>query len=209
MHEETRTNRGLFSRRSLLSAIAGLMVTGLIPQAALASPMIAIERRLRLYNPHGDEAFDDAYWANGLYFDDALQRISWIMRDNLTGEVHPVDPLLLDLLCCVTMPFETRQPLELLSGYRSHSTNELLRTEGAGAAANSMHLVCKAADIRLAGVRLPALRHAALALRGGGVGYYPASAFVHIDTGPVRSWAWGAGAPRAAPRARGHVVKRG
>ena len=78
---------------------------------------------------------------------------------------------------------------EIISGYRSPATNEKLRqTGGGGVARRSLHMDGRAIDVRLAGCRLSQLRDLALAMNAGGVGYYPTSAFVHLDTGRVRSW---------------------
>ncbi len=76
----------------------------------------------------------------------------------------------------------------VISGYRSPATNEKLRGSSSGVAKKSLHMLGKAVDIRLPGCRLDHLRKAALGLQAGGVGYYPGSGFIHIDTGRVRRW---------------------
>ena len=76
----------------------------------------------------------------------------------------------------------------MISGYRSEETNSLLRAAGTGVAKHSLHIEGKAIDIRLPGYELKTLRHAAVDLRMGGVGYYPSSDFVHLDTGRIRYW---------------------
>jgi uncharacterized protein YcbK (DUF882 family) len=83
---------------------------------------------------------------------------------------------------------EAPEPFHVISGYRSPETNALLRKRNRGVAKNSLHVVGKAIDIRLPGVPLSVLRRVAVKLRGGGVGYYPRSNFIHVDIGRVRYW---------------------
>ena len=103
-------------------------------------------------------------------------------------EVHPIDPALLDLLHGLADLSGSTKPYQMISGYRSPATNEMLRHQSEGVASGSLHMKGQAIDIRLADVPLAKLRNAALAVRRGGVGYYPASDFVHVDTGRVRAW---------------------
>ena len=102
--------------------------------------------------------------------------------------MHPIDPNLLDLLHHLTDLTGTTRPFQVISGYRSPVTNDMLRQKTEGVASGSLHMKGKAIDIRLADVPLATLRQAAVAARRGGVGYYPASDFVHVDTGRVRTW---------------------
>jgi uncharacterized protein YcbK (DUF882 family) len=110
------------------------------------------------------------------------------MRDHRTGEIKPVDPNLLDLLHRIVMEGKPRSPLSIISGYRSPSTNEALRKVTAGVAQKSLHIEGRAIDIRIPGYQTTALCQLAINLHGGGVGYYPESDFVHLDTGPVKVW---------------------
>jgi uncharacterized protein YcbK (DUF882 family) len=174
-------------RRSLLRyGLAGAL--SLVAGPAMAAPRIRPERSLHLVNVHTGESFRDVYWAHGRYVRPACRRIAWLMRDFHIDRTHHIDPDLLDLLHEITMRLKTRQPLQVLSGYRSPETNRALQEEGFGVSKNSMHLVGKAADITLPGVRLGYLRRAAAASRAGGVGYYPDNGFIHVDTGRVRFW---------------------
>jgi uncharacterized protein YcbK (DUF882 family) len=148
-------------------------------------------RRLRFHNLHTDEKLDAVYWENGRYVPDALHAVNHVLRDFRTGEMHMMDPALLDLLAAVSAKTETSSPFHVISGYRSPQTNSMLRAEGGeatGVAKKSLHLEGKAVDIRLADVQLSHLHNAALSLGGGGVGYYPTSDFVHMDVGAVRQW---------------------
>lgn len=110
------------------------------------------------------------------------------LRDHYSGAIGAIDPALLGQLHAIVRTLECTRTIQIISGYRSAATNELLRRRGGGVARDSLHLAGQALDIRIPGVALADLRHAALGLRAGGVGYYPASDFVHIDTGRVRSW---------------------
>ncbi len=148
-------------------------------------------RRLRFHNLHTDEKLEAVYWEDGHYVPDALHAVNHVLRDFRTGDVHMIDPGLLDLLVAVQSRTETQSPFYVISGYRSPQTNAMLRDEGGaatGVAKKSMHLEGKAIDLRLADVQLSHLHGAALSLGGGGVGYYPTSDFVHMDVGPVRQW---------------------
>jgi uncharacterized protein YcbK (DUF882 family) len=99
-----------------------------------------------------------------------------------------MDPQLLDLLFDLRLRLDTRESLQIISGYRSPSTNAMLHAKSDGVATRSLHMDGKAIDIRIPGRALALLRKTALAMKAGGVGYYPGSDFVHVDIGRVRSW---------------------
>ncbi|HSN31208.1 MAG TPA: DUF882 domain-containing protein, partial [Ideonella sp.] len=122
------------------------------------------------------------------YLPDALAAVDRLLRDFRSGEVAAIDPALLDLLHALAMTTGAQGPFEVISGFRSPATNEMLRHRSSGVASGSLHMLGQAIDIRVAGVPLAGLRNAALSLRAGGVGFYPASDFVHVDTGRVRAW---------------------
>jgi uncharacterized protein YcbK (DUF882 family) len=146
------------------------------------------ERRLSFLNLHTSEKLSRVYWAEGAYIPESLQDLNQILRDYRTGDVIEIAPRLLDTLCEVRMRMESNEPFELISGYRSPKTNALLRQQGHGVAEKSLHTKGMAADVRIAGRPLVTLRKTAIAMQAGGVGYYPASQFVHVDIGRVRSW---------------------
>jgi len=174
------------ARRAVVSAAASCLFLAALGRAADAEP--SRERRLLLYNPYTDERFDDVYWCDGCYVDPSLRRVDWLMRDFHRDRVAPIDRGLLDLLHRLGEQLNGRHSFEILSGYRTDATNRLLRREGFATAAHSEHLLGKAADIRVDGVRFKHLHRAALSLRAGGVGTYWADQFVHVDVGPVRAW---------------------
>ena len=148
-------------------------------------------RRVQFHNLHTDEKLDAVYWEKGAYVPDALHAVNHVLRDFRTGDMHTMDPGLLDLLVAVSAKTETKSPFYVISGYRSPQTNTMLRDEGGaatGVARKSLHLEGQAIDIRLGDVALSHLHNAALSLGRGGVGYYPTSDFVHVDVGAVRQW---------------------
>lgn len=174
------------SRRGFLGAMAGATAGLLLPGSTSAQPMSP--RVLRFNHTHTGEKLSIEYWKGGTYENESLGAINHLLRDFRTGDVHPIDPSLLDLLHDVADLTETRSPFEIISAYRSPATNAFLHDRSNGVASNSLHLKGQAIDIRLADVPLKDLRRAALAARRGGVGYYAGSNFVHVDTGRVRTW---------------------
>jgi uncharacterized protein YcbK (DUF882 family) len=172
---------------------------GFLRQVALAAPALLVElprasaaelgsRALTFHHTHTGERLTAEYFTAGAYVPAALAAIDHHLRDFRTGDEHLIDRELLDLLHRLSRATGTRKAYQVISGYRSPKTNHQLRENSNGVAAGSLHMQGKAIDIRLADVPLPQLRAAALALRAGGVGYYAASDFVHVDTGRVRQW---------------------
>jgi uncharacterized protein YcbK (DUF882 family) len=148
----------------------------------------AAPRTVAFHNLHTGESLTAAYWEGGGYVPDALAAVNHVLRDFRTGDVHPIDPRLLDLLQTLSAQVETGGPFQVISGYRSPATNAMLHAHSDGVAKSSLHMQGMAIDIRLADVALDRLHGAALALGRGGVGYYPESDFVHVDVGRVRRW---------------------
>jgi uncharacterized protein YcbK (DUF882 family) len=145
-------------------------------------------RELAFYNIHTDERLRTVYFDDGRYLPDALNEINYFFRDYRANEVKAIDPRLLDALYHVRRMVGSARPIDLISGYRTWQTNLWLAARTEGVARHSMHIEGKAADIHIPGVELRHLQLAALALGAGGVGYYPRSQFVHMDTGRVRRW---------------------
>jgi uncharacterized protein YcbK (DUF882 family) len=178
------TSRG--RRRFLYAAGAAAVASFATP--ALAAFSGASFRSIALRNLHTGEHLNVEYWVNGRYVKDALGEINFHLRDFRTGDVHPIDPRLLDLLYVLHRQLRTREPYQVISGYRSPETNAMLHEESSGVALNSLHMQGMAVDIRVPGRPLKSLRAAAVRLRRGGVGYYPHSDFIHVDVGRVRYW---------------------
>jgi uncharacterized protein YcbK (DUF882 family) len=182
----------LFERRTLLkvglgAAVgAGLTATPLLGWAE--PPSSATMRSVALDNLHTGESMEAVYWADGDYIPDVLDAVNIHLRDFRTGDVHAIDPRLLDLLDAVNARLETKARFQVISGYRSAATNALLRERSEEVAKKSFHMSGMAIDLRLPDVDLSRLHSAALSLGRGGVGYYPESNFVHLDVGPLRTW---------------------
>lgn len=181
------------NRRHFLGVAAGLAAAAAVPSrlSAAPAPTKLPERVLSFFNTHTGERLRTAYCCGGVYQPDALKDINHILRDFRVNVVKPIDPKLLDLLHELGGTLETDVPFHIISGYRSPHTNSLLRERGGagtGVATRSLHMDGKAIDIRVPGVKLDHLRGAARSLKLGGVGFYPSSNFVHVDTGRVRYW---------------------
>ncbi|MEG3122843.1 DUF882 domain-containing protein [Sphingomonas sp. GB1N7] len=151
------------------------------------------ELRLAIRNVHTNESVDAVFARSGQFVPDGLAELNHGLRDWRTGEATVMDRRLLALLVQLREKLEVtgRSKIDLISGYRSPHTNAALRAKGGahtGVASQSQHMLGKATDIMVPGVSLERLHGAAMALGGGGVGYYPRDGFVHVDTGRVRHW---------------------
>lgn len=181
-------------RRAFLGFGAVAAATALSPLKSYAAPPGSSKpalRTLSFFNTHTGERLKTTYCCDGRYEPEALKALNHILRDFRADEVKPIDPKLFDLLHELSGTLETDSPYHIISGYRSPHTNSVLRAKGGantGVASRSLHMVGKAIDIRVPGVKLDHLRGAARSLKLGGVGYYPSSNFVHVDTGRVRFW---------------------
>ena len=173
------------SRRSLLKVAGLLAPLALAPLSALARTRT---RARRFYHTHTSEKLDVVYAQNGAYIAVALDQVNQLLRDFRSGDVHPIDPRLLDILADVQERTGGSGRFEVISAFRSPATNDMLRHHSSGVAQHSLHLRGQAIDVRLSGTDTRNLRRAAVAMARGGVGYYPASDFVHLDTGRVRTW---------------------
>ena len=147
------------------------------------------ERSLAFRGLHTGETLRARYRVDGALEPRETAQIDRLLRDHRTGEVHPIEPQLLDLLWALGRSLEISEPYLVISGYRSPRTNaRLAAAPGSGVADGSLHLQGAAIDIRLEHVPLERLHRVAVAQRGGGVGLYRRSNFIHIDVGRVRYW---------------------
>jgi len=176
------------SRRGFLHMGIGAAAALVIASPAEAAISRLPERSLHLYNTHTGESLKMVYWTEGHYQTQTIARISHFLRDHRDGSVHPIDPRLLDLMASVQHKVGSKGAIHIISGYRSPTTNAMLASASDGVAAHSLHMEGKAVDIRLPGHPIRSVGRAARALKGGGVGIYPDSDFVHMDTGRVRTW---------------------
>ncbi len=128
------------------------------------------------------------YWIDGQYINQALAAVDYFMRDLREDKMIPMDQRNIDNLAAVQKLLETTEPFNLVSGYRTRRTNELLATQTYGVARNSLHVQGMAADIRMRQRSVSQIADAARHIDAGGVGQYLRSNFVHVDCGRPRSW---------------------
>ncbi len=170
---------------AVVAAVAVLTVSPFSSRAENPSE----EHRLRLYHTHTRQHLDVVYRRGVQYVPEALTELDTFLRDSVSGNLHHFDPRLFDLLADLTAAsHQAGAEISIICGYRAPETNEYLRTHTSGVAKNSLHMKAEAIDIRIEGFKTALLRDAALALHRGGVGYYAASNFIHVDVGPVRRW---------------------
>ena len=171
-----------------MTGIAAATAT-LAPASALAMLTApATPRRLKFYNLHTSDQLDIVYFEKGRYIPQALAEINYILRDYRQNVVKPISPALLDLVVAIRRKLNTDAEVAIISGYRTPETNAMLAAHSDGVARHSLHMDGLALDWRVPGRTLEQLHRVALAIRGGGVGYYPSSDFVHVDVGRVRYW---------------------
>jgi uncharacterized protein YcbK (DUF882 family) len=185
MSSSTLTRRHLLKMGAMSAAWLSIPAA---PALAAMAVRTAPRRSLSLYCLHTGESLSTVYWENGSYLPDRLREISRVLRDFRTGDIRPIEPGLLDLLNVLAVRLDSREPFHVISGYRSPVTNAMLASHSEGVSPRSLHMQGKAIDIRVPGRDLSVLHRAAIAMRGGGVGYYPRSDFVHVDIGRVRYW---------------------
>lgn len=192
---EKTEDSSLISRRQFIGGLAAVAGLSVIPTELLAAipkahakALIKPARYLAFNNLHTGEATKLIYWEKGRYIKGALAEVNHVLRDHRTNEVARIDPALLDQLFILHNKLGSRAAFQVISAYRSPKSNAMLNGHSKGVAKKSMHVEGRAIDIRLQDADLLHIRNAALAMNAGGVGYYPQSQFVHVDTGKVRHW---------------------
>lgn len=186
----TSTTASSISRRGLLGAFAATAIAA-APTYSNAAGFLrggGDIRRLKMYSGRTGESIDTIYWIEGEYVGEAITEVNRFFRDWRNGQTHQIDTRTVDIIAATQNLLDSDQPYTLISGYRSPQTNAMLRANSSGVARNSLHLQGKAADLRMQGRSVSQMARAAAACRGGGVGRYSGSNFVHMDCGEVRSW---------------------
>jgi len=172
------------SRRRFLRQAGAAAAATLLPMSAVWA--LSSERRsLSLVHTHTGERLSTVYFEGNQYITSELSRINWLLRDFRTGDVHPIDPAVLDILADLRTLTDRDEAYEVISGYRSPKTNAKLHRRSSGVAEHSEG---RAIDVRLPGFSTDRLHELALGMKRGGVGFYPSSDFVHLDNGRVRRW---------------------
>ncbi|QWF69844.1 DUF882 domain-containing protein [Methylomonas paludis] len=180
----------LSKRRFMRQLACGTLLTMATPAIAEAArSRLPMHKTLAFEHTHTGDKLKLTYFEKGRYIKSALREIDYILRDFRSGDIYPIDIDLIDQLHDIkAMLGVGNRPFHIISGYRSPETNSWLHNETSGVATNSLHMQGRAIDIRVEGIDSRRIRHAALAMNRGGVGYYPDSDFVHLDTGKPRTW---------------------
>jgi uncharacterized protein YcbK (DUF882 family) len=179
----------LRSRRDVLRLAGGIAAGALLGgRSAFAARPLVADRTLAFLSINTGEHLRAEYRVDGRYQPDAMRAIGHLLRDHRTDAVHAIDPTLLDQLFTLQRRLDATEPYHVVCGYRSPETNAFLCRQHSGVAQSSYHIDGRAVDVFLPDRELVQLRSAALDLAAGGVGYYPSSGFVHLDTGPARTW---------------------
>ncbi len=178
------------TRRGILGAFAATVVSA-APTYSNAAGFLrggGDIRRIKMYSGRTGERIDMIYWIEGNYIKDAVKEVNYFMRDWRTNDVYKMDLRNIDIMAAAHNLLDANEPYMLLSGYRSPKTNAMLRARSGAVAKKSLHMRGQAADLRLSGSSVQQVAKAAAVCRGGGVGRYSGSNFVHMDCGTVRTW---------------------
>lgn len=176
-------------RRFLLKA--SVATAGLILGPELAKAAAKKDRLLMMSNPHTGEKIRTIYWTpTDGYIRESLASVSHFMRDFRQNQVKAIDPALLDIVHAISLNIGSHRKFEVMSGYRSPKTNRMLARRSRNVAKKSYHMRAKAMDFQVKNVSSKSLRKIALALKAGGVGYYPGARYIHVDTGNIRTWTY-------------------
>jgi uncharacterized protein YcbK (DUF882 family) len=179
----------MISRRRMLMAGALAGTAAFWSRASIGAPDPSLKpRRIALVNLHTGERLETEYFRDDAYVPSALAAIDVLLRDFRSGEKHAMDPKLLDYLVDVAAQVNAPPAYSVISGYRSPETNERLHERSGGVSQHSLHMQGRAIDVRMTGLDCADLAARAQDLKRGGVGYYRASNFVHLDTGAFRTW---------------------
>ncbi len=171
---------------------AGLTALMLLAGAGAVRDATALNetRTLSFHHTHSGEDLTVTFKRNGRYDEEALKQLNHLLRDWRNQEKTEMDRRLFDILWEVYRDVDGKQPINIISSYRSPATNAMLRRRSSGVARHSQHMLGHAIDFFIPGVALEQIRYAGLRQQRGGVGFYPTSGspFVHLDTGSVRHW---------------------
>jgi uncharacterized protein YcbK (DUF882 family) len=177
------------SRRSfLLKSTQIILGLGVVSVPTISCAKVLEKRSLSFFHTRAQQELTITYASGKTYDPKALTRINRFLRDYQTGQIHVIDPKLLDILWALQGEMGRKGVYEVISGYRSPKTNKGLRRSYSGVANRSLHMKGQAIDIRYSGGNIAQIHECAVALASGGVGYYPKAGFVHLDSGQYRTW---------------------
>lgn len=184
-------SRNAVTRRALLGGLAGMTAMAAMPAFASAPAILkgaGDYRSLALVNQRTGEWLNTVYWIEGDYVPEALEAVNHLMRDWREDRVHKIDPRTIDILSATHHLLECPEPFVVVSGYRTAKTNAMLRRRSKAVASNSYHIKGMAVDLQMESRSVNQISGAAMSLNAGGVGKYNRSNFVHVDSGPLRTW---------------------
>lgn len=177
------------NRRKWLALGGIILGATILPNSVLAAASTPSPRILRLRNINTGERFSSEIVNGKLLSSSALNQLNWLLRDRRNNHTYRMDPNLFSKLYQIQGNLGLRNTeIQIICGYRSAATNSAMHRRSRGVASNSFHVKGRAIDFRIDGVSLAKVKRSAESLSNGGVGYYPRSNFVHVDTGPVRTW---------------------
>ncbi|POR97776.1 YcbK family protein [Haemophilus influenzae] len=177
------------NKRKWLSLGGIALGMSILPNSVLAMVSTPKPRILTFRNINTGERLSGEFSLEKGFSPAMLKKLDYLMRDKRTNQVHKMDPNLFQKFYNIQTNLGLRNAeIEVICGYRSAATNAMRHRQSRGVAKNSYHIKGKAIDFRIAGVPLIKVKSSAESLRNGGVGYYPTSNFIHVDTGPVRTW---------------------
>jgi len=156
-------------------------------------------RRLYLHHAHTGEVFNGIYRDDGGPIPEAMVDLATFLRDHHEDQTGPIYLDTLDFLADV-LKAANQAHATVLSAYRTKKTNAMLSARIFGVAEKSQHLAGRAVDITLDS-KLSTAAVSARRMSRGGVGWYPSNHFIHLDSGPIRTWTI-----NYAPRRRGGRV---
>lgn len=188
---DTSDERIVTQRRDFLKMGLAGVIGSVLPLFSIQNAFAANKNtpwKISFRNAHTGESFSGVYRVGNKYLPEAFERINYVMRDFRTKEVFPMDPHVVDIMAVIHRKMDTTTQYQVLSAYRSPKTNAMLGKRSVAVASNSFHMYGQAVDIRLEGESTKKIRNIAQSLKAGGVGFYPRSTFVHVDTGSVRTW---------------------
>jgi len=172
-----------------IGAVAAAVIALTVSTTSLQSVVANGDTRtLSIFHTHSKESITVTFKVNGRYDEAGLAKLNHFLRDWRNHKVTKMNPHLFDILWEVNRDTGGKEPIQIISAYRSPETNAMLRSRSSGVAQFSQHMQGNAIDFRIPGVSIAALRAAGLRLERGGVGFYPGSDFVHMDTGSIRHW---------------------
>lgn len=171
-------------------ALGGVVLGAVcLPQSAMAMVSTPKPRILAFRNINTGDRFSGEFLPTKGFNAATLKKLDYLMRDKRTNQVRRMDPNLFMKFYNLQTNLGVRNvEIEVICGYRSAATNAMRHRQSRGVASNSFHVKGQAVDFRISGIPLARVRMATENLHNGGVGYYPTSNFIHMDTGPVRTW---------------------